>query len=189
MMIDMEKSTQPPRLILRQWQDSDTAPFIQMCADEEVMRYFLKKLNAEEATAFLQRLKDAIETRGWGLYAVELKATGEFIGFIGLHIHPPEFEIADAPEIGWRLLAQYWHQGYATEGAKAVLKHAFRNLRLDKVISFTASLNTPSERLMQRIGMEKVREFNHPLVPADHPLNHHVLYEIHRSDYLHIPFC
>lgn len=63
---------QTPRLILRQWQDSDTAPFIQMCADDEVMRYFPKKLDASEATAFIQRIRDAIETRGWGLYAVEL---------------------------------------------------------------------------------------------------------------------
>ena len=185
----MKTTLQTPRLILRQWQDSDTAPFIQMCADDEVMHYFPKKLDASEATAFMQRLKDAIETRGWGLYAVELKATGEFIGFIGLHIHPPEFEIADAPELGWRLLPQYWHQGYATEGAKAVLKHAFRNLRLDKIISFTACLNTPSERVMQRIGMDKVREFDHPSVPAEHPLQRHVLYEIHRSDFLHHTFC
>lgn len=181
-----------PLLILRQWQNSDTDPFIQMCADDEVMRYFLKKLDASEATAFMHRLKDAIETRGWGLYAAELKATGEFIGFIGfigLHIHPPEFVIADAPEIGWRLLPQYWHQGYATEGAKAVLKHAFRNLRLEKVISFTACLNTPSERVMQKMGMDKVRDFDHPLVPAAHPLQRHVLYEMHRSDFLHHPFC
>lgn len=62
-----------------------------MCADDEVMRYFLKKLDASEAAAFMQRLKDAIETRGWGLYAVEFKSSGEFIGFIGLHVHPPEF--------------------------------------------------------------------------------------------------
>src|SRR5690606_27469495 len=112
----MKKIIETPRLILRQWQDSDTAPFIHMCAKDNVMRYFLKKLNAEETTAFMQRLKDAIETRGWGLFAVELKDTGEFMGFIGLHVHPPEFEIADAPEIGWRLLPQYWNQGYATEG-------------------------------------------------------------------------
>ena len=185
----MTTHLQTPRLILRQWQDSDTAPFIQMCADDDVMRYFPKKLDASEATAFMQRMRDAIETRGWGLYAVELKATSEFIGFIGLDIHPPEFEIADAPEISWRLLPQYWHQGYATEGAKAVLKYAFRNLRLDKIISFTACLNTPSERVMQRIGMDKVREFDHPLVPAEHPLQRHVLYDMHRGDFLHHTFC
>jgi RimJ/RimL family protein N-acetyltransferase len=46
-----------PHLTLRQWQESDTAPFIQMCADDDVIRYFLKKLNAEDATAFIQRLK------------------------------------------------------------------------------------------------------------------------------------
>ena len=80
----MKQILATPRLILRQWQDSDTAPFIQMCADDEVMRYFLKKLNAEQATAFIQRLKDAIETHGCGLYAVRLKATEEFIGFINL---------------------------------------------------------------------------------------------------------
>lgn len=185
----MHITIQTPRLILRQWQESNTASFIQMCADDDVMRYFYKKLNAEEATAFIQRLKDDIAKRGWGLFAVELKSTGEFIGFIGLHLHPPEFEMADAPEIGWRLLPQYWHQGYATEGAKAVLKYAFRKLRLEKVISFTATQNSASERVMQRIGMEKIREFHHPLIPADHPLSQHVLYEIQRSDYLHIPFC
>ena len=112
------KNIQTPRLILRQWQDSDTAPFIQMCANDEVMRYFLKTLDATEATVFLEHIRTDIEKRGWGLFAVELKATGEFIGFIGLHVHPPEFEMADAPEIGWRLLPQYWHQGYATEGPK-----------------------------------------------------------------------
>ncbi|WP_180087263.1 GNAT family N-acetyltransferase [Acinetobacter sp. YH12226] len=183
------KNIQTPRLLLRQWQDSDTAPFIQMCADNEVMRYFPKKLNATEATAFLERIRTDIEKRGWEFFAVELKATGEFIGFIGLNVHPSELEIADAPEIGWRLLPQYWHQGYATEGAKAVLKYAFRTLRLEKVISFTACINTPSERVMQNIGLEKVGEFDHPLVPADHILCRHVLYEKQRSDYLYIPFC
>lgn len=185
----MQNIISTPRLILRQWQDSDTAPFIQMCADDEVMRYFLKKLTAEEATAFMHRLKDAIETRGWGLFAVELKSTGEFIGFIGLHIHPVEFEMADAPEIGWRLLPQYWNQGYATEGAKAVLKYAFRTLHLEKVISFTALTNLPSQRVMQKIGLEKVKAFDHPLVPEGHQLHQHVLYEKLRSNYLSIPFC
>ncbi|MFV5491427.1 GNAT family N-acetyltransferase [Acinetobacter sp. ASP199] len=180
---------QTPRLILRQWQDSDTAPFIQMCADDKVMRYFLKKLNTTEATAFLERIKSDIKKRGWGLFVVELKSTGEFIGFIGLNVYPPELAFADAPEISWRLLPQYWNQGYATEGAKAVLKYAFRTLRLEKVISFTARINTPSERVMQNIGLEKVGEFDHPLVSADHILCRHVLYEKQRSDYLHIPFC
>lgn len=110
----MKQILATPRLILRQWLDSDTAPFIQMCADDDVMRYFPNKLDADEAVAFMQRLRNSIDTRGWGLYAVELKATGEFIGFIGLHIHPPEFEMADAPEIGWRLLPQCWNKGYAT---------------------------------------------------------------------------
>lgn len=102
-IITSTNNIQTPRLILRQWQDSDTAPFIQMCADDDVMRYFLKKLNAEEAIAFMNRLKSTIATRGWGLFAVELKATGEFIGFIGLHQHLEHYDFAPCIEIGWRL--------------------------------------------------------------------------------------
>ena len=106
-----------------------------------------------------------------------------------MHVHPPELEFADAPEIGWRLLPQYWQQGYATEGAKAVLTYAFRQLRLDRLISFTACANIPSIGVMKKLGFDKVREFEHPLVPVEHPLRKHVLYEIHRSDFLHHTFC
>lgn len=175
---------QTPRLILRQWQDSDTAPFIQMCADDKVMRYFLKKLNAEEAIAFMNRLKSTIATRGWGLFAVELKVTGEFIGFIGLHQHLEHYDFAPCIEIGWRLAKQYWHNGYATEGAKAVLDYAFRELQLENVVSFTTVLNIPSEKVMQKIGLSQVKTFAHPLVPPDHPLLMHVLYQIDRQSYL-----
>ncbi|KGT46143.1 hypothetical protein GW12_28070 [Acinetobacter sp. HR7] len=160
-----------------------------MGQDPEVMRYFPALLTPEQSLQFIEKVTRQIEQHGWGLWAVELKENKEFIGFIGLQPQPELFEFSPCIEIGWRLAKKFWHHGYATEGAKAVLKHAFRNLRLDMVVSFTACLNTPSERVMQRLGMEKVREFDHPLLPPEHALSKHVLYEIQRSDYLHIPFC
>ena len=98
------------------------------------------------------------------------KKQGEFIGFIGLHQHLEHYDFAPCIEIGWRLAKQYWHNGYATEGAKAILDYAFRELQLDNVVSFTTVLNAPSEKVMQKIGLSKVKTFAHPLVPADHPL-------------------
>lgn len=172
-----------PRLILRQWNDSDTAPFIQMCADEDVMRYFPAPLTSKQSLQFIEKVTRQINQHGWGLWAVELKQTKEFIGFIGLQPQPELFEFSPCIEIGWRLAKKYWHQGYATEGARAVLDYAFTTLGLDKVVSFTATVNTPSEAVMKKIGMVKTQEFQHPKLPEDHPLCWHVLYEINQSNY------
>nr|WP_218945563.1 MULTISPECIES: GNAT family N-acetyltransferase [unclassified Acinetobacter] len=172
-----------PRLILRQWQDADTAPFIQMCADDEVMRYFPAPLIPEQSLQFIQKVTRQIDQHGWGLWAVELKQTKEFIGFIGLQPQPDLFEFSPCVEIGWRLAKKCWHRGYATEGARAVLDYAFNTLNLDKVVSFTAKSNTPSEAVMKKIGMVKTQEFQHPKLPEDHPLCWHVLYEINQSNY------
>lgn len=81
-------------------------------------------------------------------------------------------------EIGWRLAKEFWKQGYATEGAKAVLDYGFNILNLDKIVSFTATINTPSQAVMERLGMQKVKNFEHPKVPLHHELREHVLYEI-----------
>ena len=124
-----------------------------------------------------------IDQHGWGLWAVELKETKEFIGFIGLQPQPDLFEFSSCVEIGWRLAKKYWHRGYATEGARAVLDYAFNTLNLDKVVSFTAKSNTPSEAVMKKIGMVKTQEFQHPKLPEDHPLCWHVLYEINQINY------
>ena len=71
----MTTHLQTPRLILRQWNDSDTAPFIQMCADEDVMRYFPAPLTSKQSLQFIEKVTRQINQYGWGLWAVELKQT------------------------------------------------------------------------------------------------------------------
>ena len=174
---------QTPRLILRQWQESDYPAFIEMGQDAEVMRYFPTPLTPEQSLQFIQKVTRQIDQHGWGLWAVELKETKEFIGFIGLQPQPDLFEFSPCIEIGWRLAQKYWHQGYATEGARAVLDYAFNTLDLNKVVSFTATVNTPSEAVIKKIGMVKTQEFQYPKLPEDHPLCWHVLYEINQNNY------
>jgi len=171
-----------PRLLLRDWRESDIEPFARMNADEEVMRYFIKALTYEETVKFYEVIQAEFQECGYGLYAVETKEDGEFIGFIGFHRATFEADFTPCTEIGWRLKKESWGRGYATEGASACLRHGFQTLGLDKVYSFTADVNTPSKRVMAKIGMHFVKYFDHPRVAKDSPLCKHVLYAITPGD-------
>ena len=166
------------RLGLRRWVATDIDPFIRMNDDPIVMRYFPRLYTAEESTAMVQRIGAFFDQHGYGLYALELRTTGEFIGYTGFA--EPSFDSWFTPctEIGWRLRQEFWGQGLATEAARACLDHGFQTLGLQNIFSFTATVNTPSERVMQRIGMSKLGEFDHPRIEPGHPLSRHVLYSI-----------
>ena len=108
---------------------------------------------------------------------MELKSNGTFIGYVGLHEIGFDADFTPGVEIGWRLDADYHNQGLATEAAKVVLKLA-KKKGLQRLYSFTAKRNSPSERVMQKIGMKKVGEFEHPNLSSVSPLRTHVLYQI-----------
>ena len=165
------------RLILRTWEPEDLPLFAAMNRDERVMRYFPATLTDEQTESFYNRIQSEFDRNGWGLYAVELKSTGKFIGYVGLHEIGFDADFTPGVEIGWRLAADYHNKGLATEAAKAVLKLA-KEKGLSKLYSFTAKQNAPSERVMQKIGMTKEGEFRHPNLPADSPLSMHILYKI-----------
>ena len=165
------------RLILRSWKEEDFPLFAKMNKDARVMRYFPSILTAEQTESFYNRIQSEFERNGWGLYAVELKSNGTFIGYVGLHEIGFDADFTPGVEIGWRLDADYHNQGLATEAAKVVLKLA-KKKGLQRLYSFTAKQNSPSERVMQKIGMKKVGEFEHPNLSSDSPLRTHVLYQI-----------
>jgi RimJ/RimL family protein N-acetyltransferase len=171
-----------PRLLLRSWRDSDREPFAALNADPRVMRFFPAPLSRAESDQAVDRIEAHFERHGFGLFAAELRHTGAFIGFIGPWT--PDFEAPFTPcvEIGWRLAAAHWNQGLATEGAKAILGHAFDSLHLDEIVSFTVPANLPSRRVMEKIGMSRspADDFDHPRLAEGHPLRRHVLYRIRR---------
>ena len=165
------------RMILRSWKLEDLPLFAKMNKDARVMRYFPSILTDEQTESFYKRIQSEFERKGWGLYAVELKSNGTFIGYVGLHEIGFDADFTPGVEIGWRLAADYHNQGLATEAAKEVLKLAKQN-GLQRLYSFTAKQNAPSERVMQKIGMTKVRDFEHPNLSPVSPLRTHVLYQI-----------
>ncbi|MGM1004579.1 GNAT family N-acetyltransferase [Acinetobacter haemolyticus] len=172
-----------PRLILRQWRDTDYLPFAEMSANPEVMRHFPKVLTRAESDVYIDKLKAIIEKQGWGFWAVELKQTQQLIGLVGLHDQPTQFSFSPCVEIGWRLDQAYWGQGYASEAANAALDFAFEQLQLNKVVSFTTLENEKSQAVMKKLKMRKITEFQHPALASDHPLSRHVLYEISRKEF------
>jgi RimJ/RimL family protein N-acetyltransferase len=167
------------RVVLRQWREDDREPFARLNADPETMRYFPSTMSREESDAMVDRVSEMIAERGWGLWAVEVPGVAPFVGFVGLNV--PRF-MPDAVEVGWRLLKEHWGNGYATEAAGEALRYGFEELGLDEIVSFTTVSNTPSRRVMERIGMthDPSRDFDHPNVPEG-PLKRHVLYAIRRG--------
>ncbi len=166
------------RLILRNWQLEDRAPFAALNADPQVMEFFPALLSRSDSDAMADRIVGHFERQGYGLWAVEVPGVTKFAGFVGLNV--PAFTAPFMPcvEIGWRLSPDTWGHGYAREGAAAVLKWAFATQPLAEVVSFTVPANLRSRRVMEVIGMKRdeTGDFDHPLIPVGHRLRRHVLY-------------
>lgn len=170
------------RLLLRRWRPEDREPFAALNADPRVMEHFPATLSREESDAAVDRIDASFDANGFGFWAVEIPGATPFAGFVGLSI--PRFEAPFTPcvEVGWRLAAEHWGRGYATEGALAAVAFGFERIGLPEIVSFTVPANLPSRRVMEKIGMRRDEkgDFDHPLLPEGHPLRRHVLYRIAR---------
>lgn len=171
------------RLVLRQWRPADREPFAALNADSRVMAFFPARLTRAESDAIADRCETLIRERGWGFWAAELKASREFIGFVGLHTPSAELPFSPCVEIGWRLAFAHWGKGLASEAARGALKVGFTSLDLDEIVSFTAVGNARSRAVMERLGMHASGTFVHPQLPEGSALRAHCLYRLPRARY------
>ena len=170
------------RLHLRRWCATDRRPFAALNADSRVMEHFPAPLSRQESDALATRIENHFEQHGFGLWVVEILDITPFAGFIGLSILRFETHFTPCVEVGWRLAAEYWGNGFVTEGARAVLAFGFEQLRVAEIVSFTVPGNLRSRRVMERMGMtyNPSDDFDHPSLPEGHPLRRHVLYRLTR---------
>jgi RimJ/RimL family protein N-acetyltransferase len=170
------------RLLLRRWKDADRTPFAALSADPEVMEQFPAVLTREQSDALVDEIERAFDERGWGLWALESRESGTFLGFTGLKLWTVQSRLPFAPavEVGWRLTRSAWGHGYASEAARAAVAYGFTTLDLHEIVSMTAVTNERSRRVMERIGMTRdpAEDFDHPRVERGHRLQRHVLYRI-----------
>ncbi|MER6982189.1 GNAT family N-acetyltransferase [Streptomyces carpinensis] len=166
------------RLVLRGWRESDLDPWAAMNADPQVREYFPDVLTREQSKASAARFQADLDRRGWGWWAVEVRTTGEFIGFTGLDPVDEGMPFTGV-ECGWRLARRAWGHGYATEAARAVIGFGFERLGLAEILAVTTATNLRSQAVMRRIGMTRdpADDFDDPSVP-DGPLRRSVVYRL-----------
>ncbi|UES42346.1 GNAT family N-acetyltransferase [Roseibium aggregatum] len=179
------------RLLLRPWKDEDLDPFAKLCADPEVMRFFPEVLTREKSDLLVARCREKTLKDGFSMAPIEIKETGEFLGFVGLNVPSYAAPLPFEPcvEIGWRLKRTAWGKGYAGEAAREWLRFGFETIGLEEIVAFTIPDNLPSQRVMEKIGMTRDLEgdFLHPSLPADHPIAKHVLYRLTKYDWMSGP--
>jgi len=147
------------------------------------MEFMPARLSRAESDALVDRIERHFQVHGFGLYAAELCDQCAFIGFVGLAVPAFEAHFTPCVEIGWRLFPDHWGRGLATEAADAVACHAFDELGLSSLVSFTVPGNQRSRRVMEKIGMthDTRDDFDHPSLPVGHPMRRHVLYRLRRD--------
>jgi RimJ/RimL family protein N-acetyltransferase len=170
-------------MLLRPWREADVEAWVAMNSDPQVMEFFPGIDARVDLEATAERLRARLERDGYGWWIAELRESGAFAGVLALQDVPADLPVASAIEIGWRLVPEFWGNGYATEGAHALLEFAFAQLEQQEVVALTAAINRRSQRVMERLHMRRVPQddFDHPRVPEGHRVRPHVLYRVTRS--------
>jgi RimJ/RimL family protein N-acetyltransferase len=182
----MAPQIETKRMLLRPWRDVDVEAWVAMNSDPQVMEFFNGIDARVDLEAAAERLRARLVRDGYGWWIAELRESGAFAGVLALQDVPPDLPVAPAIEIGWRLVPEFWGNGYATEGAHSLLEFAFAKLEKNEVVAFTAAINRRSQRVMERLRMRRVPDddFDHPRIAEGNRLRPHVLYRITRSAWL-----
>lgn len=166
------------RLGFRDWLKTDIEIMAEINSDSAVMEFFPCIQSKEHTIEFVDRMKKQLAEKGFCYFAVSKLENNEFIGFIGLSEKTFESDFTPCIDIGWRIKREEWNNGFATEGAKKCLDYAFTQLSVEKINAIAPKINLKSEQVMKKIGMRKVKNFNHPMMADNEKLQECVLYEI-----------
>lgn len=174
------------RIRLRKWVENDRQPFFEMNKNPDVMQFLGPLLARQDSDAAINKQIKLMDNGEPAFWSAERKHDNRFIGCIGVKRVGFDAPFTPCYEIGWRLGAEFWGNGYATEGAKAALELAFSQWDIENIYSFTVPENVKSQSVMKKIGMVRISDgdFNHPALEIDDPLSRHVLYRIGRAKVL-----
>lgn len=169
------------RLILRGWTDADLTAYAEMVGDPRVMEYDVSTIDRETALQQARAIRDRLQRNGYGRYVMEIKGQPGFAGMMVLDDIRYDVPFEPKVEIGWMLPVRAWGKGFATEGARELLRVAFEELRWPEVVATTPAVNERSQNVMRKLGMthNPAEDFDHPRLPEGHYLQRCVLYRAH----------
>ncbi|HZZ32964.1 MAG TPA: GNAT family N-acetyltransferase [Phenylobacterium sp.] len=171
------------RLILRAWREADRETYADIMVDPDVGPWLGGPFTRQQAYERVERFTTSLTETGLGRLAIERKADGRLIGHCGLAQAPDTKPVPQGLEIGWALAPDAWGSGYAVEAARAVIPDGFARTQVREILAFTGAANLRSQAVMRRLGMVRAadRDFDHPLLLADHPLRRHLVFVIARD--------
>jgi RimJ/RimL family protein N-acetyltransferase len=174
------------RLSLRAWRDSDRQPFAEMSEDADVMEHLRPLATREACNAWIDFQINHQSSHGFCLWALESRASGTFMGAVGLLHIGFVARFTPAVEVGWRLARPFWGQGFALEAARAALRFGFEGIHLMEIVAHASVRNGRSRRVMARLGMSHdcAEDFDHPRIPDSEPRRRQVLYRLTRDAWL-----
>ena len=171
------------RLELRELTKADSYELHKVLGDPETMQFYPSPYTIEAVKGWIDRSIESYKDHGFGLWAVILKETNQFIGQCGISIQNIDGE--QVSEIGYHINKQYWNQGYATEASRACMQYGFRQLGLDELFIHTYVKNIPSQRIAEKLGMRKIKEYDKYI--QSHGLTwRHVVFEMKKEAFYHI---
>ncbi|QGH37030.1 GNAT family N-acetyltransferase [Gracilibacillus salitolerans] len=151
------KIMETERLYLRELKLEDADKLSRVLSDPESMQYYPEPFNMKKVEKWIQWNMENYQKCNHGLWAVVLKNDDTFIGDCGITMQKIESETV--PEIGFHIMKDFWNKGYATEAATACKEYAFEVLHYPKVFSYTTMKNIPSQKVAEKIGMQKYKVF------------------------------
>ena len=170
------------RLLLRRWREEDVEAHHRLVRHPDVVRTLGGPPAGTASEEIVARQNGLLDSTGSCFWAIELRETGDFIGWCGVKPGPDGTPIAGLPEIGWTIHPDHWRQGLAYEAASAVLARAWAHTDHPRIFAITTPGNEASRGLMERLGMKRMEsgDFNHPKLAAGDPLRRHLIYVIER---------
>lgn len=166
------------RLGFRTWIDDDIQPMTLLNSDKEVMEFFPFLPSKKQTIEFIRRMQNQFLEHGFCYFAVDHLATNRFIGFIGFSMQNFDSDFTPCVDIGWRINKNYWGKGLATEGALESIKYANKHLQLNRIYSMASKTNAKSIKVMEKIGMTYIKDFEHPKLRGNPGLKKCVLFAI-----------
>lgn len=145
------------RLIIREYTMEDFDGLYEILSDAETMKYSPRPYDENGTRRWINWCLDSYRQNGFGLWALELKDTGAFIGDCGISMQNIDGEML--PEIGYHVNKAYWRQGYAKEACAAVKDWLFENTDFDCVYSYMNQENRPSYATAEANGMTRIKAY------------------------------
>jgi len=170
------------RMSFRQFQLEDLDALCSLDSNVNVMRYISggTPMKRDQVSDALKRIITRYsEWEHFGIWAVELKDTGSFVGWFAFKPLPKSDDI----EVGYRLLPDYWGKGLATEGTLGLIKYGFEKVKLDKIVAVAKPQNKASRRVLEKCHFRNVGEIEDPF-SSDKSAEKLSYYELVRSEYL-----